>query len=258
MSIDHSNRLRTLQCLKRRGAELDRRIDAQLDRRTKLVLAAVQITKLFASASPTEIGPRTIRVQASSGQVDRSGEIVNQAGLHWSGSSVPCLWQHAPELPVGRAVPFFESGNLCATIEFAPPGISELVDEICALTKAGTITGVSIGFAPDEGGVEPMDASRPRGPLRYLSAELLEISLVSVAANPSASVVRRALKGGRWQGAASVPAVPCLSNFATAPAYQRAVEAFRKGQCDHTYQLVVSTEAPSYQQRRARVEQLRR
>jgi hypothetical protein len=80
-----------------------------------------------------------------------------------------------------------EIGRLEALGEFAPEGVSELADEYCALAKAGVINAVSVGFI-----------SLAREPLReggwrFASWELLELSLVSVPANPNALVIERSL-----------------------------------------------------------------
>jgi phage head maturation protease len=95
------------------------------------------------------------------------------------------LAQHDPEQPIGRW-PMIEvkNGRLEALGEFAPEGVSELADEYCALTKSGVIKAVSVGFIPIS--YEPLRAGR-----RYTKWELLELSLVSVPANPNALVIER-------------------------------------------------------------------
>ena len=80
-----------------------------------------------------------------------------------------------------------KNGRLEALGEFAPEGVRELADEYCALAKSGVIKAVSVGFIPLS--YEPLrDGGR-----RFTSWELLELSLVSVPANPTAFVIERSL-----------------------------------------------------------------
>jgi hypothetical protein len=72
---------------------------------------------------------------------------------------------------------------------FAPEGVSELADEYCRLAKAGIIRAVSVGFIPVE--YEP----RRGGGYLFKRWDLLELSLVSVPANPNALVIERRLGG---------------------------------------------------------------
>lgn len=145
-------------------------------------------------APATPLGPRDVRVQCSSEPPDRAGEVVVQSGISFAGS-VPCLWNHDPSQPIGRAYPMLRDGALFADITFAPEGASLKADEICNLVKAGTINTVSIGFDPHS--TVPMDKLNKNGPLKYLSAELLEVSFVSVPDNPDAVVIQRRYSGAR-------------------------------------------------------------
>jgi HK97 family phage prohead protease len=146
----------------------------------------------FLSGSNEILGPRTVRVLASTGAVDRTGEIVVPGGIDISGflRNPVILWQHDPEHPIGSASNIAKTtGGLQMDIEFAPEGVSKKADEICGLVKAGILSGVSIGFDPVE--VEPMVAGNPRGPQRYVCIDLMETSIVSIPANIEAAVVQR-------------------------------------------------------------------
>jgi phage head maturation protease len=102
------------------------------------------------------------------------------------------LAQHNPEQPIG-VWPQIEvkNGRLEALGEFAPEGVSELADEYCALAKAGVINAVSVGFIPLAR--EPIR----EGGWRFMQWELVELSLVSVPANPNALVIERSYLGQR-------------------------------------------------------------
>jgi HK97 family phage prohead protease len=94
------------------------------------------------------------------------------------------LAQHSPDQPIGIWPSIqIKNGRLEALGEFAPEGVSELADEYCALAKSGVIKAVSVGFIPIA--YEPLR----EGGRRYTSWELIELSLVSVPANPNALVI---------------------------------------------------------------------
>lgn len=149
----------------------------------------------FLAADVESVGERQVRVILSTAALDRTGEVVEQAGLQLDNykANPIWLWQHDPRMPVGNAVEIGlnAKGQLEALVEFAPPGISAKADEICGLVKAGVVRGVSLGFDPIE--EEPMDPRKPKGPQHVTRAELLEGSFVSIPANPEAAVTVRAL-----------------------------------------------------------------
>jgi HK97 family phage prohead protease len=100
------------------------------------------------------------------------------------------LAQHDANKPIGSWSSIqVKGGQLEATGEFAPEGISEIADEYCALAKAGIIRAVSVGFLPIS--YEPMRG----GGLRFTKWDLVELSLVSVPANPNALITERSFRG---------------------------------------------------------------
>ena len=88
-------------------------------------------------------------------------------------------------MPVGNAVPAVQNGRVEALITFGPKGISAKADEVCGLYKSGVLRTVSVGFDPIE--MEPIED----GGIRYKKWELLELSCVSVPANPNAVTIAR-------------------------------------------------------------------
>jgi HK97 family phage prohead protease len=138
---------------------------------------------------------RQIRVICSTGQVDRSGDVVVQTGIDVSNfaGTRTVLWNHDQDQPIARCVEIgIKAGHLEALVEFPEAGVSAKSDEIYGLVKAGIINGVSIGFIPLD--AEPVDGKSPRKGLRFDKSELLEFSLVSVPANPGAIITQRSLK----------------------------------------------------------------
>lgn len=146
-------------------------------------------------AAMSELGPRQVRVRASTGNLGRDGLIVHPAGIdlaHYRQNPV-MLWAHDPQAPIARATVIgMEGDDLVADVEFAPAGVSATADEICGLVKAGIINAVSIGFDPLE--TEPLDARKPRAGRRVLRSELMEISFVSVPADREAIVLQRKME----------------------------------------------------------------
>jgi phage head maturation protease len=105
------------------------------------------------------------------------------------------LAQHNANQPIGSWPSIqVNSGRLEALGEFAPEGVSELADEYCRLAKAGIMRAVSVGFMPIS--YEPLRG----GGLRFTKWDLVELSLVSVPANPNALVIERGWGGQRESG----------------------------------------------------------
>jgi HK97 family phage prohead protease len=150
--------------------------------------------KFLSAGVDSTLNPRQVRVIASSGVLDREGDIVVPAGCDLSDYRLNpiVLADHDPRQPIGNAVVTLASDRLEATITFAPEGISEKADTYCGLMKSGILRSVSIGFMPID--AKPMTEGRGRV---YTKWKLLELSVVSVPANPDAIVIGRSRKGGR-------------------------------------------------------------
>jgi HK97 family phage prohead protease len=147
------------------------------------------------------LGERQIRIVVSDATADRVGDVMVPTGCDWTGfrGNPIVLAQHNPDHPVGTAQIKARNGRIEALIDFAPKGITAKADEYCALYKAGVMTAASVGFDPIES--VPIDG----GGRRYDKWTLLEISLVSVPANPSATVIERSA-AARMIQSASTPA----------------------------------------------------
>ena len=174
----------------------------------------------FFSGDIAELGPREIGVIAATGNVARDGHIIEISGLDLTNyRKVPIvLYQHDSSQPVGTATSLGVVGNaLAARIQFAPPGISVVADQCCAMTKAGILRGISIGFDPDWSTAEPLDPKKPRGGQRFRKSELLEISVVSIPSDTGATVVQRSF-GGREDFRRMIERLPPISR----PSIERA------------------------------------
>jgi HK97 family phage prohead protease len=133
------------------------------------------------------LGERQIKVVVSTPTPDRVRDIVVPEGGDFGNyqRNPIVLRQHDPSKPVGTAVVEVKSGRVEALITFAPVGASAVADETCALCKSGVLSTVSAGFSVlDE---EPIKG----GGFRIKKWELLEISIVTIPANPDAVTIER-------------------------------------------------------------------
>jgi HK97 family phage prohead protease len=145
------------------------------------------------------LNDREIRVIASDATVDRAGDVVEPSGCRLAAfaKNPIVLANHNPEHPIGTAQANFQNNRVEALITFAPRGLSKLADEWCGLAKAKILNAISIGFNPIE--YEPIG----RGGTRFTEWELLELSIVSVPANPNAVVIARDATAGRKPSSAA-------------------------------------------------------
>lgn len=126
--------------------------------------------------------------------VDRYGDIIEAAGwdLRNFKKNPIALFGHSSGFPIGTwSNVRVEGKRLVATLQLAAKGTSARIDELIALVEQGILRAVSVGFRPLES--EPIDAKDPWGGQRYTKSELLETSLVSVPANPSALALAKSL-----------------------------------------------------------------
>lgn len=129
---------------------------------------------------------------ASDETVDRYGDIIRVSGwdLRNYRKNPVVLFAHQKDNPVGTAVKVWiddKAKTLQVRIKMAEPGTSPFIDTLCKLLEQKIVRAVSVGFMPT---VEPSyirDEKNDRiTGVEYIGQELLENSLVTVPANPSA------------------------------------------------------------------------
>jgi HK97 family phage major capsid protein/HK97 family phage prohead protease len=131
---------------------------------------------------------RVIRGMATTPEVDRQGDIVDPFGVKVAGD-IPLFLYHDSNQTVGRAK-FGKPTTAGIPFEAHLPVVKEAgrlkdrVDEAWQMVKYRLITGVSIGFRAMEDGYERMK----NGGLKFTATEVLELSLVPVPANASATI----------------------------------------------------------------------
>ncbi len=148
-----------------------------------------------APTPPREVAPRTFRFVASTAEPDRDGDVIEARGWKldtYLKNPVILVSHNHQTLPVARASRIWiETDRLMVDIQFPPEGTSEAADETYALVRDGFLRAVSVGFIPLQ------STALPSGGRHHLRQELLEISLVSVPANPSAVLAAGLGKGVR-------------------------------------------------------------
>lgn len=134
------------------------------------------------------VGDRQIEVIASDATRDRMGDVLVPSGCDITNyrKNPVVLAQHDANQPIARATVSVGVDRVTALIDFPPAGTSAMSDTYLRLMKAGVISAVSVGFLPVEW--EPMGVG-----LKYTRWELLEISCVSVPANPAAIVTGKSI-----------------------------------------------------------------
>jgi HK97 family phage prohead protease len=144
-----------------------------------------------ASANSEGLGDRQVRVVVSTASVDRAGDIVIPGGIDLSAykANPIVLWNHDPKTPVARCAEIAVKGDSVeALVQFPPEGDDPDADKLYKRIKNGVVNAASIGFDPTQ--AEPIKG----GGLKYLAAELMEFSFVSVPANAEALIVARSAK----------------------------------------------------------------
>jgi HK97 family phage major capsid protein/HK97 family phage prohead protease len=130
---------------------------------------------------------RTITGTASTPEPDRMGDIVEPLGISYT-NPVPLLLYHNTTKPVGQ-VRFFPPTKDGLAFEATLPTIDEAgtlrdrVEEAWQSIVNGLLAGVSIGFrAIEEAWITETQS------FRFIKSEVLELSLVSIPANASATI----------------------------------------------------------------------
>lgn len=150
------------------------------------------------------LADRTLRFIGSDETPDRTGDIVMVEGWDVSNylKNPVVLFNHDASKPIGKAVAvrinrrdkrlefdvrFPEVGEL-ASEGVEPSEHALFIDTVYNLYKGNYLSAVSVGFKGDK--AEPIEGARG---MRFEKQELLELSLVSVPANPNALATAKSM-----------------------------------------------------------------
>lgn len=139
---------------------------------------------------------RRITLVAATEDRDRAGDIIRIEGMSVDEflKNPVVLAGHGMfgDVPVvGKAVSLTkEQGKLLCTVEFLPPGVSELADKVFNIVTFLGKAAASVGIIVKE------FAPLPDRGIEITKSELLEISVVPVPANPNAVASLKAAGDG--------------------------------------------------------------
>lgn len=144
---------------------------------------------LLAETKAQDDGAKVYRFRATTGVIDRQGEVVTPDGWQtdsFMANPVFLVAHDYSSLPIGKVVAIANDGaGLVADVVFdmADPKAAEVARKY----DAGFLNAVSVGFRSIE---RSGSWSDPSNPIKHVKKELLEISAVAVPANPEALALR--------------------------------------------------------------------
>ena len=140
---------------------------------------ALRVTLIKARATTVD-GERWIEGFATTPEVDRAGDIVDPTGAKYE-LPIPLLWQHKHDEPIGAVTEAHATSRGIRIKARLSAGVAK-ADEIWQLISDGVLNAVSIGFRSLQ--QTPLKG----GGSRFKQWEWLELSVVSVPAQPGAKV----------------------------------------------------------------------
>lgn len=160
------------------------------------------------------VGDREIVIIGTTEMMDRDGESVSIDGWDLKNfkRNPVILPQHDYRQPaIGKALNVKkDNGKLMFKIQFPDEGIHPLADVYHGLYKTGFMNASSVGFIPREW----FDGDGKKKPYRtFTKQELLELSLVSVPANPEAIVTEKCIVKAKESGVISEEQIQLLHEF---------------------------------------------
>ena len=149
---------------------------------------AESLSMIRKAVAASNANPDAWEVVASDESVDRYGDIIRAAGweLKNYNANPIVLFGHSSFDPIGTSKSVVDGNRLVSTIKLAAPGTSPQTDYYRALIEQKILRAVSVGFMPTKGPLPILDAKERITGFEYVGQELLELSVVSVPANPAA------------------------------------------------------------------------
>ena len=146
------------------------------------------VAELVVERKSVDDGRRVFGGLATTPTLDRQGHSVDPFGARFR-NPLPLLWQHESAPPIGTVTLFPATAAGIAfearipTID-TPGPLKDRVDLAWQCIKAGLVTTVSIGFRVLKDGIEKL----ADGALNLRQTEVVELSLVTIPANPDAAI----------------------------------------------------------------------
>lgn len=160
------------------------------------------------------LGENELIMVGSTSLIDRDNEILDIEGWDLKNYKknpvvLPSHMYWEPAIGKSKKT-WIEDGKLKFHILFPDTGINPVADVYKGLYKGGFMTASSVGFNPYEWkwGEKPGEPRRT-----FMKQELLEISLVSVPANPEALLTEKAIQSAVDKGRLSSNDIKTLEDF---------------------------------------------
>lgn len=186
-----------------------------------LVRREMKLQQREASVAESATPTRVRRFIASNEAVDSYNTVIKASGweLERFNSNPVILFGHmGRQLPIGKGRTWVEGSELLLDVEFFDAETNPLAEQVLRILDQG-VMGASVGFEPlewtyneaRETGDEWLDMWNP--PLDYTKTRLLEVSVVTIPANPEAlpvgrDVIQRRLMERISKRASPPPAAP--------------------------------------------------
>ena len=155
----------------------------------------------YLSKAPEKKDDRVLRFVGSDESIDRDNESIMSDGwklTNYKKNPVVLLNHMHYELPVAKTKRVWIDKNkkaLMFDIQFPEPEISSVGDTLYKLYSEGYMNSTSVGFKPNFDKVIWNDDNKPGKPrITFQEQELLELSLVSVPANPRALLTQKSIQ----------------------------------------------------------------
>lgn len=146
--------------------------------------------------TPLAPDTRSATFQISDESKDRYGDIITASGWDFAQFKLNpiVLWGHqSRELPIGRVDKLWQEGTKSlAEVRFATADENPFADSVYKMVKAGFVNASSVGFRPTAPIEWIKEDGKETGGMRFVGQELLELSVVTVPALPTALVQARA------------------------------------------------------------------
>lgn len=169
----------------------------------------------FASCEVKQLADDELLMIGSTDTEDRDGEVIDPKAWDLKNykKNPVILPAHDYRQPaIGRADEVkIKDGKLTFKIKFPPEGDNPVADVYRKLYKGGFMSASSVGFFPKQW----VDGDGKKNPWRtWTEVELLELSLVSVPANPEALAEQRGIKEAVKKGVLTGEDVKTLQAYA--------------------------------------------
>ena len=151
----------------------------------------------YSTIKAQKLPDRVLRFVGSDNKVDRDGDVVESWNLTEYKKNPVVLFGHnysgAPVAKTKRVWVDKQKNQLMFDIEFPEPEVSAVGDSLYKLYANGFMNATSIGFIPDRTQIKY--AQKKGDPIRRMAnVSVLEISLVSVPANPRALLSQKSIE----------------------------------------------------------------